>query len=403
MKKLLVIVFMIGFIVACGDKNAHTIMTIQDIKADLPIVFINTEKEKDITSRTIYQRAILKFENDSSVFEDTVFIKGRGNSSWRKPKKSYRLKLKRKAALLNYDKDKSWVLISNYKDKTMLRNHIAFYMSSISNLEYTPKSQFVELVLNNQYYGTYQLCERIKIDKHRINISKDGYLLEIDGKAKKGETTFRVEYLRHPVNIKEPSYISNNKLKYIIDYFRELNHILYTPENQTTFEQWEKYIDVDSFVDWYLINEIAKNVDANFHTSCFMYLEPGGKLKMGPIWDFDRAFGNNPRKDLDKPYGFHVRRNTWFDQLFHSPLFVAKMKERFNYFYNHKADIMLEINTQANQLNKAICNNEKKWHILYTDEMPDDATLKQYNKEVKWMKKWLDKRFEWLRAEFNKL
>ena len=79
------------------------------------------------------------------------------------------------------------------------------------------------------------------------------------------------------------------------------------------------------------------------------------------------------------------------------------MKERFNYFYNHKADIMLEINTQANQLNKAICNNEKKWHILYTDEMPDDATLKQYNKEVKWMKKWLDKRFEWLRAEFNKL
>lgn len=403
MKKLLVIVFMIGFIVACGDKNAHTIMTIQDIKADLPIVFINTEKEKDITSRTIYQRAILKFENDSSVFEDTVFIKGRGNSSWRKPKKSYRLKLKRKAALLNYDKDKSWVLISNYKDKTMLRNHIAFYMSSISNLEYTPKSQFVELVLNNQYYGTYQLCERIKIDKHRINISKDGYLLEIDGKAKKGETTFRVEYLRHPVNIKEPSYISNNKLKYIIDYFRELNHILYTPENQTTFEQWEKYLYVDSFVDWYLINEIAKNVDANFHTSCFMYLEPGGKLKMGPIWDFDRAFGNNPRKDLDKPYGFHVRRNTWFDQLFHSPLFVAKMKERFNYFYNHKADIMLEINTQANQLNKAICNNEKKWHILYTDEMPDDATLKQYNKEVKWMKKWLDKRFEWLRAEFNKL
>lgn len=403
MKKLLVIVFMIGFIVACDDKNAHTTMTIQDIKADLPIVFINTEKEKDITSRTIYQRAILKFENDSSVFEDTVFIKGRGNSSWRKPKKSYRLKLKRKAALLNYDKDKSWVLISNYKDKTMLRNHIAFYMSSISNLEYTPKSQFVELVLNNQYYGTYQLCERIKIDKHRINISKDGYLLEIDGKAKKGETTFRVEHLRHPVNIKKPSYISNNKLKYIIDYFRELDHILYTPENQTTFEQWEKYIDVDSFVDWYLINEIAKNVDANFHTSCFMYLEPGGKLKMGPIWDFDRAFGNNPRKDLDKPYGFHVRRNTWFDQLFHSPLFVAKMKERFNYFYNHKADIMLEINTQANQLNKAICNNEKKWHILYTDEMPDDATLKQYNKEVKWMKKWLDKRFEWLRAEFNKL
>lgn len=403
MKKLLVIVFMIGFIVACGDKNAHTTMTIQDIKADLPIVFINTEKEKDITSRTIYQRAILKFENDSSVFEDTVFIKGRGNSSWRKPKKSYRLKLKRKAALLNYDKDKSWVLISNYKDKTMLRNHIAFYMSSISNLEYTPKSQFVELVLNNQYYGTYQLCERIKIDKHRINISKDGYLLEIDGKAKKGETTFRVEHLRHPVNIKEPSYISNNKLKYIIDYFRELDYILYTPENQTTFEQWEKYIDVDSFVDWYLINEIAKNVDANFHTSCFMYLEPGGKLKMGPVWDFDRAFGNNPRKDLDKPNGFHVRRNTWFDQLFHSPLFVAKIKERFNYFYNHKADIMLEINTQANQLNKAICNNEKKWHILYTDEMPDDATLKQYNKEVKWMKKWLDKRFEWLRAEFNKL
>jgi hypothetical protein len=103
------------------------------------------------------------------------------------PKKPYRLKFENKIALFGEEKDKSWVMLANYYDKTMIRNQIAFYMGKSSNLEYTPKFHYVELILNGRYNGTYQLGDKIKVGSNRVNVGDDGFLLEVDGTAEREE------------------------------------------------------------------------------------------------------------------------------------------------------------------------------------------------------------------------
>lgn len=143
----------------------------------LPIILVDTEDRQEIKSKEEYLNATFKLTQDiitrsagETIVKD-VLIKGRGNYTWTYyPKKPYRLKFHEKVSLLDEPKDKSWVLLANYRDKAMLNNMTSFYLGSISNLEYTPKSHFVEFMLNGVYQGTYQLTEKLKIAKHRARL-----------------------------------------------------------------------------------------------------------------------------------------------------------------------------------------------------------------------------------------
>ena len=145
----------------------------------LPVMRIDTETGNFINSKTTYVKAHMKLTEDvktrgaGDVLEADLQIKGRGNSTWGVeswPKKPYRLKFNEKVSLLGEHKDKSWVLLANFADKSAIRNHVAFYMGKISNLEYTSSSHFVELFLNGRYDGTYEVCEKIKISNHRVAV-----------------------------------------------------------------------------------------------------------------------------------------------------------------------------------------------------------------------------------------
>ena len=162
-------------------------------------------------------------------------------------------------------------------------------------------------------------------------------------------------------------------------------------------------MDMDSFVDWYLINEIARNMDACLYTSCYMHLARGGKLKMGPLWDFDIAFGNADYADGYHVDGFRIREATWFVRLFQDPAFVDRVRERFGYFLNRKADILREINQYAHDLRYAVQENDARWHTLYTYTWPNYNVWGSYLNEVQTMKEWLDARFKWLEREFSNL
>ena len=210
--------------------------------------------------------------------------------------------------MLGEHKDKAWVLLGNYADKTMLRNSTAFYMGEISNLDYTPKAHFVELMLNGRYQGTYQLCEKLKRSKHRVDVGDDGFLLEIDDNYLPEDAVFRTPNLKRPVNIKSPSVETGSEdYNYVKDFVTTAENALYSTNFTDPENGWQKYMDMDSFVDWYLICEIARCNDAVFFTSCYMNLTRGGKLKMGPIWDFDTAFGNVNYNNNFKTDGFWVK------------------------------------------------------------------------------------------------
>ena len=262
---------------------------------------ITTDGLQEVTSKEEYIGANIVLREDvktraaGDVVEARVNIKGRGNSSWKYAKKPFRLKFDEKISLLDMHKDKSWVLIPNYNDKSMLRNSMAFYMSSISNIDYTPENHFIDLTFNDKYWGTYLLCEKLKIAKHRVNVGDDGFLFEIDFRCV-GESDaryFSIPHLESVINIKEPDVAySDANFRYAKDFVNKADKALFSNNFTNPSTGWQAYMDMDSFVDFYLIQEISKNLDGALYTSCYMHLARGGKLKMGPIWDMDVAFGN---------------------------------------------------------------------------------------------------------------
>jgi len=377
----------------------------------LPIMWIETEGRKDITSKDVYQRASFKLVDNArtraagDVVEDSISIKGRGNTTWTMPKKPYRLKLDHKQALLGDPKDKSWVLLNNYADKTMLRNKLAFYLGNIGIFDYTPRSHFVEIILNGRYNGTYLLCEKLKIGKDRVNVGEDGFLIELDGKPNADDVTFITNHLDNlTIQIKDPEVsVGDDNYNYIKDYVIKAESALYAENFKDPNEGWQKYIDIDSFAEYYVIEEIAKDVDGNLRLSTYMNLKRGEKLKMGPLWDFDIAFGNVDYDNCSTPDGFYIKKYRWFVRFFEDPAFVAKIKERFNYFYSKRDDIIREINANANYLKYAVQENENRWHTLYTYTWPNYDIWGSYNNEVQSLKEWLNARFEWLKGEFERM
>ena len=377
----------------------------------LPVIWIETEGRQEIISKEEYLKASFMLQENvvtrgaGDVLIDSVLIKGRGNTTWGMPKKPYRLKFNKKRSLCDEPKDKSWVLLSNYADKTMLRVYTAFYMGYISNLDYTPKSHFAELILNGQYNGTYLLCDKIKISADRVNVGDDGFLLEVDNKAEEGELTFKVAHISEPINIKEPENVSvgDDNYKYITAFMSKADSVLYSANFTDPDNGWQKYIDMDSFVDWYLINEITKNNDALMYSSCYMNLKRGGKIKMGPLWDFDLAMGNLYYNTTCYYDGLWMRYAEWISRMFDDPVFVNKVKERFDYFYGRKDDIMRTINENAQYLKYAVRENENRWHTFYEYTWPNYDIWGSYQNEVQYMKEWLNSRFEWLKVEFDKM
>lgn len=378
----------------------------------LPVCWIETENRAPIVSKEDYINASFRLIEDvltkspGEVIESRVHIRGRGNSTWfNYPKKPYRLKFGDKVSLCDEPKDKSWVLLANYLDKSMLCNYMAFYMGQMSRIEWTPHSHFVELILNGVYQGTYQLTENIKIAKHRVNVGDDGFVMEIDGYATGEEDAryFPVAHLQQVVNIKDPDVeYGDDNFNYVKRYVQKADSVLYSEGFRDQNEGWQKYMDIDTFVDYYLINEIIKNCDTMWWNA-YMNLTRSGKIKMGPLWDYDNAFGTYVREDCTNPEGFWVKDKPWYNRLFEDPIFVNAVKDRFAYFYERRDEIYANMNTMANYLKYSAIENDNKWNILYNYERGNYNIWGDYYNEVTSIKSWLNARFEWLNTAMFEL
>ena len=388
-------------VVNASGEEKHYIITISCF-TKLPVLFIETEDGSAISSKNEYKNATICIWGDSLPFNSDVKIKGRGNSTWTLPKKPYKLKFPEKVSLLGAPKDKEWVLLANYADKTNLRNETAFYMGRISQLEWTPRTHFVEVFINDVYEGTYQLCEQVKVSTSRVDVTDDGFLLEIDHLDKLDATDTYFETERILVNIKKPDVeVGDEKYCFIKEYITEAERVLFGDNFKDPANGYRKYLDVNSFVDWYLVNEIAKNNDAVFWSSCYMNVSPNGKIKMGPLWDFDIAFGNINYNNNQLATGFWVKEASWIKRLFEDTYFVDKVKERFKYFMERKEDIFMYINKTADTLHYSAIENNNQWGTLYSNTWPNYAVWGAYENEVQYMKFWLDKRFLWLDKAFE--
>ena len=389
-----------------GDVKKYNVRL--DNFTKLPVILIDTENESEITSKEDYIEGSLKFigkDFTDPYYHKKIKIRGRGNYTWSLPKKPFQLKFKEKISFFDLEKDKKWVLLANYTDKTMLRTAIAFEMGYLSKLQWTPKYDFLEVFLNNEYYGTYQVTEKVEEDDHRVNIGKNGYLVEVDTERKIDDDDIVFRTQRKLFNIKSPDLIKgSNEYDYIKNYINNVENTLYSDSFNDSLNGYKTLIDVDSFVDWYLINEISKNNDAAFHSSCYMTLIPGEKLKMGPIWDFDIAFGNSRQNDNELTSGFWIKNSSWYKRMFKDEYFIKKVKERFLFFYENKDQIQSISNELSRKITKSRLENNKKWDTLGKYIYPNFIyRFESFDDEVDYLNLWIEARFEWLKNAIDEL
>lgn len=318
--------------------------------SSLARVIITTPDAAKITSKTEWMKnANIRIidEDGNEDLNITTSIRGRGNTTWTYPKKPYALKFDTKSKVLGMPKHKRWVLLANWMDRTLLRNDVAFEMAR-RVMDWAPRGKFVELYLNGVHQGNYYLCEQIKIDENRVNVDKidedtdfsdasqisGGYLLEFDEYGQYDEPNFfwsKVIDLDDgtPITIKEPDeeVITSHDhpaFLYIQNYVNNIEDIFEADKNaHARWSEIEELIDVTSYIDWWLVHELATNLEPNQPRSCYMYKKRDGKLYAGPVWDFD--YGTfNP----DYKY-FNLKSTMWYTYMFKYPEFKTAVKARW--------------------------------------------------------------------------
>lgn len=374
----------------------------------LPIIYLKTTNEEEIDSKEDYFKGYISMEG-SRYFADlsltTMKIRGRGNSTWGiHPKKPYQLKFDDKTEVLGMPKDKKWIFLAEFSDKTLIRNKIAFEMGYLSRLDWTPQSVFTEVVINGSYSGTYNLSQKVEESDNRVLLGDSGYLLEIDqlGRLDPDDVYFRTK--KFLINIKEPdTEYSSNEFNYVNELINEFEDVLMGEQFADPYLGYAKYIDIDSFVDWYLISEITKNQDSKSFSSIFLNVIPGEKIKMGPLWDFDLAFGNVDYSECEYPTGFWVKRHAWFDRLFDDEVFVGKVKERFLFFKENQGFIIQKMDYYTNQLKWAQFENDDKWNLFGNYVWPNPVVYSSHQAEVDHLKSWYIERMNWLDEAYKEL
>jgi len=371
-----------------------------DFNFQVPSLNIKTINESPITSKEDYIDAHITIDG-AGIYQNIqsyIKIRGRGNSTWDKhPKKPYQIKFEEKVSILGMPEDKRWVLLAEYSDKTFLRNITAFELGYLSDLEWTPETKFANVIINGEIKGLYLISQKVEESSNRLSITNEGYLLEVDQLDRLDDDDFYFNTSDFLLNIKEPQIKnSGTEFDYINSYISNFEEALYSEDFLDIDVGYSKYININSVVDWFWINEIAKNIDAISGSSIYMYLRPEDKLRLGPIWDFDLGFGNVNYADTEHPERWWVKANPWIHKMFSDPEFVELIKNRYYYFRSKKQFLFDRMDEHALYIKQSQNINNEVWQTIGKEVWPNPVVFDSYEEELAYLKTWIEKRFEWL-------
>ncbi len=363
----------------------------------------------------------------------------RGSSSQTFPQKMYGVELRtewngnRDEDLLGMPVDHNWILYAPYGEKTLMRNVLAYQLSENMG-RWAPRTRYVELFLHSgtgsvsqtHYAGVYVLVERVKWGEHRVDITQltpndtsepditGGYIIRKD-RLNEGESGFR-PVSNHQMAYYRPSEaeLTTSQKNYIRNYVNQFENALYGSNYRDPGAGYAAYIEPDSFIDHFLITEYLKEIDG-YRLSTFLHKDRGGKLVMGPVWDFNISSGNADYVNGWSPYGwYHIDlqngcypdcgiRN-WYSRLLTDPDFVQKMRYRWwelrrGVFSPEAINGMISSNAQA--LAEAQVRHYQKWPILGVKVWPNWYVGPTYDSEVTWMRNWLMTRMSWMDSQMG--
>ena len=393
------------------------------LPSGIPVVIMNTvnaeepyDKEHNIPS---YVRII---DTDNSYVIDTATTRLRGNASLNFAKKPYRIKFESKQRPLDAPaKAKKWTLISNYGDKTLMRNLLAFHISEVMGMPYTPYGRSVDVILNGEYKGCYQLCDQIEVNKNRVNIDEmetsdisgealtGGYLWEIDAYADQEVSWFNSNH-NIPVTIKSPDEedITPEQSKYVADFFNKMEETVYATYFDNKDYGWRSILDAETFLKHFLIGELSGNTDT--YWSVYQYKKRGeDKAYTGPVWDFDIAFDNDYRTyplnnksefvcfnggSTAGSMGQFVRRVVLQDAQTIPELREIWAVARCNGI--DSASLCMWIDSIAEEIDRSQTFTFMRWDILNRQEHMNPVARGSFAAEVAYLKEYISKRVEWM-------
>ncbi|MDG2396755.1 MAG: CotH kinase family protein [Flavobacteriaceae bacterium] len=388
-------------------------------------------------------------EEDSILFDGPIGIEIRGSSSQMFPKKSYGFETWDEdgkdinVSLADFPEEEDWIFYAPYSDKSLIRNVIIFELSNEIG-QYATKTKFLELYLNNKYSGLYVLMEKIKRDKNRVNISKNkdddltgGYILKIDKSTGDGsssadynnQNSFSSKYnslgttnlnngaITHFLyEYPDSDDINENQKNYIINYISQFEDTLISSEFNDPEKGYSKFIDIDSFIDFFLLNEISKNIDG-YRLSTFMHKNKGEKLKMGPIWDFNLGFGNANYCNGDSYEGWAYQFNNqcpgdlwqvpfWWKRFMEDHNWKNLLKTRWTSLRNDQFSNDHVLNKISNHVkfineNNSSSDNFTTWDILGKYIWPNAYNGSSYSDEIAYLNSWIKNRLNWMDSKIN--
>ncbi|NOT73675.1 MAG: T9SS type A sorting domain-containing protein [Cyclobacteriaceae bacterium] len=420
--------------------------------SNLPIIVINTSNQEILDEPKITADMGIIYNgvgvrnnvNDPfNNFSGKIGIERRGSTSQTLfPKKQYGIELRDNAGegidapLLGLPKKDDWVLFAPYNDKSLMRDVLAYKLGRDMG-DYASRSRYCELVLNNVYQGVYVLLEKVKRDKNRVNIDKldpaeisgdnltGGYIVKIDKTTGSGgdgwSSTFppihrsgnQTTFFQYDYPKQED--IAPEQKAYIKNYFASFETALAGENFKDPANGYRKYIDVNSFVDYFIANELSRNPDA-YRLSTYLHKKKdsdGGKIFMGPIWDFNLGFGNVDFCIKGGTEGFVIDYNYtcptdgwltpfWWNRLFKDEAFKAQVVARWSDLRAgpfQTSKVMTYIDSVATVLNvESQQRNFQAWPVLGAYVWPNSFVGNTYQSEVNFLKDWTTKRLQWLDA-----
>ena len=464
--KTMLLTLMIVGISTCQDKiEAFDPQQIDDKgpeNSSIPYFVINS-LGNTIRDEPKVRGTMAVFIDQQEVFSSRIGVELRGATSRRLfPKKSYGIEFWDEAGqdvsleILDFGKEEDWVLHGPYSDKSLLRNVLIYDLARDIG-QYAAKTQLVELNVNGQYRGVYAFMEKLKRDGDRLTIEPmdatvtsgdeltGGYILKIDKTS--GDTPdsdwpgdaaysrflgFRSDYTPNEQVLADPPFgtkqgietyflyeypraelINNEQKNYIETYIRDFEDALVNDDFSGSDRAYADYIDVNSFAEFFILNELSGNPDA-YRLSTFMHKFRNGKLRMGPIWDFNLAFGNDPRSTTNEWIYQYNNRNPndlwlvhfWYPKLMQDPQFRAAIKSRWNELKTNELSsqtINAKIDNWVTYLeeNGAVDRNFNQWRIIGEAVTFNSFVGNSYEEEIDYVKRWINDRISWMNSRIQ--
>ena len=414
-------------------------LSVSDFSSNLPIAVVDTMgKGISKTSQTLSFASFIDTKRngragltDTPDFTGRAGINIRGQSSAGFAKKQYHFETwdqydqDKDVSILGFPDDSDWILQGPYSDKSLMRNFLAYKWSNDIG-RYAVRTKFIEVFLNtdgrgismSDYVGVYVFMEKIKRGSDRVNVAElepsdntepqisGGYIFKKD-KSSPGETVFTTSRGLQ-IRVDEPRMedITPQQVDWLKNYINQFESALYGTNFTDPVNGYAKYIDVDSFIDHHFMVELTKNIDG-FRISTFMFKDRGGKINMGPVWDYNLSLGNANYLQGWLPAGWYYPQISsgdypWWPRLFEDPVFRRRYADRWFEFRENLLStgrLLQDINYTSALLNEAQARNFDRWGILGRYVWPNWFIAHTYDEEINWMSGWLEQRLDWMDSQ----